>query len=105
MVIGSFCRLPLKVAHDKVEACPVVIIASRKSRAGECEFLSQRVRRLLAHLGDGGRPSWRRVVVVVLPPLWHQRHRGNLCPGPRTAPPGSGGRARQMQSPAPFIAP
>jgi hypothetical protein len=51
MVIGSFCRLALKVAHDKVVACPVVIIASRKSRADECEFLSQRVRRLLARLG------------------------------------------------------
>jgi hypothetical protein len=27
---------------------------------------------LLAHLGDGCRPSWPRVVGVVLPPVWPQ---------------------------------
>jgi hypothetical protein len=44
----------------------------------------------LAHLGDGGRPSWRRVIGVVLPPLWHRRHKGMPRTGargnyPRTA--------------------
>jgi hypothetical protein len=36
-------------------------------------------RRVLASSGDGGRPSWRPVVEVVLSPLWHQG--ANLCPG------------------------
>ena len=31
----------------------------------------------MAHLGDGGRPSWRPLIGVVLPPLWHQGHKGN----------------------------
>jgi hypothetical protein len=37
--------------------------------------------------GDGGRPSWRPVVGVILPPLWHQDHRGQ--PVPRTAAEGN----------------
>jgi hypothetical protein len=32
-------------------------------------FLLQRGRRVLAHSRDGGRPSWRPVIGVVLPPL------------------------------------
>jgi hypothetical protein len=47
---------------------------------------------LLAHLGDGGRPSWRPLIGVVLPPLWHQGHkgyapvcRGVIIPGPVAA--------------------
>jgi hypothetical protein len=40
--------------------------------------LLQRERRLLAHSRDGGRPSWRPVIGVVLPPLWHQGHMGQL---------------------------
>jgi hypothetical protein len=40
----------------------------------------RRKSRKMAHLGDGGRPSWRPVVGVVLPPLSHQSHKGgNLC--------------------------
>jgi hypothetical protein len=35
-------------------------------------FFLQRGRRVLAHLGDGGRPSWRPVVGVLLPPVWPQ---------------------------------
>jgi hypothetical protein len=52
--------------------------------------------RLLAHTGDGRRPSWRPVIGVVLPPLWHQGHKGQPMPHyPRTAAEGlrrSGGR-------------
>jgi hypothetical protein len=43
----------------------------------------------MAHLGDGGRPSWRPVIGVVLPPLWHQGHKGQpmpRTPGPRQRP-------------------
>jgi hypothetical protein len=29
----------------------------------------------VAHLGDGGRLGWRPLIGVVLPPLWHHRHR------------------------------
>ena len=36
--------------------------------------------RVVAHLGDGGRPSWRPVIGVVLPPLWHQGHKGQSMP-------------------------
>jgi hypothetical protein len=43
----------------------------------------QRERRFLAHSGDDGGPSWRPVIGVVLPPLWHQGHKGQ--PMPRTA--------------------
>jgi hypothetical protein len=44
----------------------------------------------VAHCRDGGRPSWRPVVEAVLPPLWHQSHKGYApdCHGgnyPRTA--------------------
>jgi hypothetical protein len=34
----------------------------------------------LAHLGDGVRRSWRPVVEVVLPPLWHQGHTPRRTP-------------------------
>jgi hypothetical protein len=48
----------------------------------------------MAHCRDGGRPSWRPVVEVVPPPLWHQGH--TLCPEleaiPRNAPGFAGGR-------------
>jgi hypothetical protein len=40
----------------------------------------QRGRRPYLALGDGGRPSWRRVVGVVLPPVWHQGHKGQSVP-------------------------
>jgi hypothetical protein len=51
----------------------------------------QRGRRLLAHLGDGGRPSWRPLIGVVLPPLWHQGQKGQPTPRTRSiaAPTGS----------------
>ena len=39
--------------------------------------------RSVAHSGDDGGPSWRPVIKVVLPPLWHQGHKGQ--PMPRTA--------------------
>jgi hypothetical protein len=65
---------------------------------------------LLAHLGDGGRPNWRPLIGVVLPPLWHQGHRGTLCPGSpagaiRTAQraPGSGGRTDWHQRRVPGV--
>src|ERR1700683_3053176 len=35
----------------------------------------------MAHCRDGGRPSWRPLIGVVLPPPWHQGHKGM----PRTA--------------------
>jgi hypothetical protein len=52
-------------------------------RQGPRRRFLQRIRPLLAHCRDGGRPSWRPVVEVVLPPLWHQGHRGQ--PMRRTA--------------------
>jgi hypothetical protein len=53
---------------------------------------------VLAHCRDGGRPSWRPVVEVVLPPLWHKGHtptggdpqkRPRICGSPRGS---TGGR-------------
>jgi hypothetical protein len=32
----------------------------------------------MAHSRDDGRPSWRPVIGVVLPPLWHQGHKGQF---------------------------
>jgi hypothetical protein len=49
---------------------------------------------LLSHLGDGGRLSWRPVVGVVLPPLWHKATRGSLCPGLPRGPMTPGPRQR-----------
>jgi hypothetical protein len=44
----------------------------------------------VAHCRDGGRPTWRPLIGVVLPPLWHQGHKGMPRTGargnyPRTA--------------------
>jgi hypothetical protein len=66
----------------------------------------QRGRRVMAHSRDDGRPSWRPVIGVVLPPLWHQGHKtATLCPhcrggnypriaSERAAPTGSVGESR-----------
>jgi hypothetical protein len=54
-------------------------VASRRGANLLRTFL-QRVRRLLAHSRDDGRPSWRRLIGAFLPPLWLQRHRA-LSPG------------------------
>jgi hypothetical protein len=58
----------------------------------------------VAHLGDGGRPSWRRVVGVVLPPVWHQGHKGQSVPRTQDrgrGPQGSGGRTDGLRARAP----
>jgi hypothetical protein len=47
------------------------------SRSSTSSSLLQRESRLLAHSRDGGRLGWRPVIGVVLPPLWHQGHKGN----------------------------
>jgi hypothetical protein len=60
----------------------------------------------VAHFGDGGRPSWRPLIGVVLPPLWHQGHGATYAPDchggnyPRTAAeaPGSGGRTDGLRT-------
>jgi hypothetical protein len=57
----------------------------------------------LAHSRDGGRPSWRPVIGVVLPPLWHQGHKGQ--PMPRTAARGNYPRDRGTGPQAPVAAP
>ena len=68
------------------------LVRTVTGRSGRVVFQTELVVRFNygAHLGDGGRPSWRPLVGVVLPPLWHQGHKGNApdCRGgnyPRTA--------------------
>jgi hypothetical protein len=84
---GHPARLPAVIelagAHDTCDELPPSHLSSSQadslSRSGlpVCPAPKlQRGRPLLAHCRDGGRPSWRPVVGVVLPPLWHQRHRG-----------------------------
>jgi hypothetical protein len=34
----------------------------------------------MAHSRDGGRPSWRPLIGVVLPPPWHPGHKGQAMP-------------------------
>jgi hypothetical protein len=55
----------------------------------------------MAHSRDARRRLWRPVFGVVLPPLWHQGHKGQPMPqDPRTATeaPGPGGRTGGLRT-------
>jgi hypothetical protein len=66
--------------HARSEGPRICVDGARTDRCS-LHYVSLRV----AHLGDGGRPSWQPVIGVVLPPPWHQGHEGQ--PMPRTAAP------------------
>jgi hypothetical protein len=83
-------RVVLVGTDQRITSGPAAKTAAFKGRIHGCtrtlrryvRFLLHRGRRpYMAHSRDGGRPSWRPVLGVVLPPLWHQGHKGNLCPG------------------------
>jgi hypothetical protein len=77
-----FLRCGRREIHWGPCTCAEPAAINRLRRAGRYFPLNgyrsflQRERRFLAHLGDGGRPSWRPLIGVVLPPLWHQGHKG-----------------------------
>jgi hypothetical protein len=70
-------------------------------------FFQRRMSPLLARCGDDRRPSWRPLIEVVLPPLWHHglpQGSNDLRTAQRA--PRSGGRADEPrtrpQRPTPF---
>jgi hypothetical protein len=78
---GNADQMPCDGAHSGAEFSRRELGGRRgcmDSKANVSHFFAVRAA-ALGHSRDGGRPSWRPVVEVVLSPLWHQG--ANLCPG------------------------